>query len=158
MTCDQNDNLSAYHDGEMSPERAAQFEAHLAACEACRIGLAQLRRLSVSFAMAPKLELSAAARRRIEAALGVPAWVRLVLPVARPFAAAAVLLMAVGLPVLAINGGAHQAETASATAAVPAMWETTVVARDANTSDVTPAAQAQFADWVVADLSSARHR
>jgi anti-sigma factor RsiW len=151
MTCPNDDILSAYYDGELPTDRASAVELHLRACADCRASLAGMRRVSSVFSSAGRLELSAAARRRIEEALAVPAWVRLVLPVARPFAAAAAVLLAIGLPVLLLTSSSQTAE-----ASVPASWETAVISRD--TSDSTAPAQAQFADWVVADLSSSRHR
>lgn len=40
------DRLSAYIDGEMTPERRAQVEAHAAQCSACRDALAEVRSVS----------------------------------------------------------------------------------------------------------------
>jgi anti-sigma factor RsiW len=41
-----NHFLAEYHDGELSPARRRQVEAHLAECPACRAELEQMRQLS----------------------------------------------------------------------------------------------------------------
>lgn len=43
-------DLDAFHDGELSPERAAAFRLHLATCAACEAGLLSLMRLDVNLA------------------------------------------------------------------------------------------------------------
>lgn len=155
--CPPTEVVSAFHDGELSPEREAIVREHLAACAGCRAELTVYRRVSAAFDDAPALRLSATARGRIFDALSTPAWVRLVLPVARPFAAAAAVLLAVGIPVLISRDAG--AGTTVTTVNVPAAWETTVVTGTAYSGE-TPASasNAQFADWVVADLSAGRRR
>ena len=37
------EDLTAYHQGELSPARAAEVELHLASCEACRDALSGVR-------------------------------------------------------------------------------------------------------------------
>jgi anti-sigma factor RsiW len=40
------DDLVGFADGELEPERAATFRAHLRTCEACRRGLVEAMQLS----------------------------------------------------------------------------------------------------------------
>jgi hypothetical protein len=47
------EDLTAYHQGELSPERAAEVESHLASCEACRHAL---RGIASVFSMASSVE------------------------------------------------------------------------------------------------------
>ncbi len=52
MRCDEfKPMLTGYLDGELTPERSAELEAHLAACEACRRELAELTGLKEELAM-----------------------------------------------------------------------------------------------------------
>lgn len=157
MSCPSNEILSRYYDGEASGEEVSLVEAHLGDCAVCRGELAGYERVSLAFRGGPVLSLSAAARGRILDSVGMPSWVRMILPVARPFAAAAVILMAVGIPVLlsseaGASGGAVQTEAK----AVPLTWETQAIAPDSDLGaggSVPAAESAQYANWVVADLS-----
>ena len=45
-SCDNPQAISAYHDGELPPDRARQLEQHLRQCDACRQELARLEALS----------------------------------------------------------------------------------------------------------------
>ncbi len=52
MNCDDfKPMLTGYLDGELTPERSAELEAHLATCEACRRELAELTGLKEELAM-----------------------------------------------------------------------------------------------------------
>ncbi|MCE5327713.1 MAG: zf-HC2 domain-containing protein [Planctomycetaceae bacterium] len=44
--CSKTPNVSAYHDGELTPQAQADFESHLAACESCSRQLDRLRQLT----------------------------------------------------------------------------------------------------------------
>lgn len=63
--CSQAGEISAFHDGELSGERLAAAERHLAECAVCRADLARLRRLSRLLGDAPMPTLSPAGRRRL---------------------------------------------------------------------------------------------
>jgi anti-sigma factor RsiW len=55
MNCEQ---VHAYHDGELSPEQRAAFEAHSRSCPQCQQTLAELKGLSNLFDQVPLAELS----------------------------------------------------------------------------------------------------
>ncbi|HEY8751834.1 MAG TPA: zf-HC2 domain-containing protein [Tepidisphaeraceae bacterium] len=61
-TCQYENELDAYHDGELSDQRRVAFEQHLAACPLCASELEQMRRLTSLISSAPKRTLPAAAR------------------------------------------------------------------------------------------------
>lgn len=46
-TCDQLHLIHAYHDGELSPERAGEVESHMRGCAVCEAELASLRAMSL---------------------------------------------------------------------------------------------------------------
>ena len=50
------DGLSAYVDGRLTPPRAAEVEAHLASCEACRARVGELRQVRSALASLPQAE------------------------------------------------------------------------------------------------------
>ncbi|MDB5295779.1 MAG: hypothetical protein JWO31_1762 [Phycisphaerales bacterium] len=52
--CDCGELLSAYHDGELSADRAREVAAHLEGCPTCAAELADLRRFSGTFRVADK--------------------------------------------------------------------------------------------------------
>ena len=45
-SCENERQLSAYHDGELAPAEAAELERHLARCDACAAELRKLRAMS----------------------------------------------------------------------------------------------------------------
>lgn len=47
-------DLSAFADGELEPERAAVFRAHLPSCEACQRGLIETQQLAARLTTMPK--------------------------------------------------------------------------------------------------------
>jgi anti-sigma factor RsiW len=71
QACRRMEQASAYYDGELSGERRADFEGHLAGCGACQAELASLKALSGRFqAMrAPRAsgQLAERIRQRLEA-------------------------------------------------------------------------------------------
>lgn len=148
--CPKAELISPFHDGELSPEREAEVRAHIASCADCQAILLDLQKISAAFAAAPLVKLSAKARARLEDALLTPPWVRMLLPVARPFAAAAMLMIALGIPVLI---GSASTKTADAAALLPTSWETEATAL---TQDTSASTQTQFATWIVTDLATAR--
>src|SRR5689334_24320321 len=66
-TCSYSMQLSAYHDGELSPSEREQLERHVAACPACAAELEQFRRLSALLDTAPRPRLSDESRRELYA-------------------------------------------------------------------------------------------
>ena len=59
MTCPQESEVHAYHDGALPPARQVAVEAHLAECGACGALLGELRDISRRVAAAPLPEVSA---------------------------------------------------------------------------------------------------
>ena|SRR5579871_866146 len=66
-TCQYENVLSAYHDGELSEGAKASFEQHLANCPPCRGELEQLRKLSAFMQAAPRRHLSGRAKQDLYA-------------------------------------------------------------------------------------------
>ncbi len=69
MACIQEQDVERYHDAELPPDRAAAFEAHLAACPACRALLSELRGLSSHLAGAGLAAMPADLAERLCAAM-----------------------------------------------------------------------------------------
>ena len=67
MNC-QSELVHAYHDGELSPEQMAAFEAHLNGCADCRELLADLRKISQLVTAAPIADVPQQASRRMQQA------------------------------------------------------------------------------------------
>lgn len=61
--------LSAYLDGDATPEICAEIERHLRDCEDCRVVVDTLRKTVSLYRGQPELHLSEAARSRLYAAL-----------------------------------------------------------------------------------------
>jgi anti-sigma factor RsiW len=47
------DDLIAFADGELDPERAAAFRDHLRTCDACQVGLVEVLQLSARLSDLP---------------------------------------------------------------------------------------------------------
>lgn len=65
MTCNQTEQLHAYHDGELSPAEAAAMGQHVQSCPACSAELTGLRELSKAFARVESPRLSQISRARL---------------------------------------------------------------------------------------------
>lgn len=76
--CNQEwfDNLSAWYDGEVTRDDARRIEAHLAACEACRLDAERLAMISESLRVAPSEGVSARLRAAVEGSVRSNAWKR----------------------------------------------------------------------------------
>lgn len=66
-TCQFENSIDAYFDGEMTAEKRSAFERHLAGCAPCQSELQQTRQLAAFIAAAPKAHLSDRARRDLYA-------------------------------------------------------------------------------------------
>jgi len=64
-SCDNQRAISAYHDGELPPEKAQVLEAHLRECPECRRELARLQAITGWLSAAPVPEMPAGAMRRL---------------------------------------------------------------------------------------------
>jgi anti-sigma factor RsiW len=65
--CQYENELDAYHDGELSDQRRVAFEQHLAGCAPCRSELEQMRRLTALISRAPKRQLPVGVREDLYA-------------------------------------------------------------------------------------------
>ena len=65
MSCTVEDELTAYLDGELSPEAANRVRAHLAGCEECRATERMLNFTVSSIRTLPSFEPSRGLRRRV---------------------------------------------------------------------------------------------
>jgi anti-sigma factor RsiW len=68
MSCENSNRVHAYHDGALTPEQAAQVEAHLRVCAECRELLEDLKRLTLVFSSVPFSEMTTAAQNRMQGA------------------------------------------------------------------------------------------
>ncbi len=66
-------HLSAYVDGEAAADLCAQIDAHLAACQNCRVVIDTLARTVRLYHALPDPELPAGATARLLAVLDLPA-------------------------------------------------------------------------------------
>lgn len=69
IRCDEGEILSAYLDGELSPEEAASLEEHLSLCSECRHALAELRHMKEALMAIPPVEPPSELRGRIMSAV-----------------------------------------------------------------------------------------
>jgi len=137
--------LSAYHDGELSPERRRKLEQHLEDCQPCAAELERLRTLSGLLNQAEAPAMPEGMLARLHGAVPAArehAIVRLCRAVAL---AAAVLLVICGGRLWYEQG--RQAD-ASVT---PAAWEVAAVTLDSEAAGAGPGET--FALWAVNDLS-----
>lgn len=68
MSCDQNAQIHAYHDGELAADQRDVVERHLRDCADCAAVLSELRQLSTAIQSAPRPVMAADALRRLEQA------------------------------------------------------------------------------------------
>jgi anti-sigma factor RsiW len=67
--CNYRSQLDAYHDGELAPQPAREFERHIESCPACTAELAELRNVSGLFAVFLEERMSRAALTRVHDAV-----------------------------------------------------------------------------------------
>jgi anti-sigma factor RsiW len=143
--CTQHDQLMAYHDGELPPERRAAFERHLAECDSCARELRRLRALSGLVREFEVPPMPQGMMERLREALG-PARERSIIRLCRTVSLAAAALLAVCIGLLMSDGldGANGAGG-------PAGWELAAVTLDADLAE--EGAHEAAALWIVGDLS-----
>lgn len=156
MPCPQDNLISRFHDGELTADEQALVESHLAVCEQCRRALRSYRRVSAVFDRAEPVRLSNAARDRILLEVRSAARWRVVSQITRPFAIAAAVILALGVPLLALSpqGSATGEVPTTTAAAFPVGWEATLLTRDTEPARDMP--QVQLAEFMATDLSLAR--
>ncbi|MBI3181440.1 MAG: zf-HC2 domain-containing protein [Myxococcales bacterium] len=72
MSCEIEQDLTAFLDGELPELRAKQVEAHLPGCPSCAGTLSLIRRTVLQLAALPELSPSLALRRKVMARLDEP--------------------------------------------------------------------------------------
>jgi anti-sigma factor RsiW len=144
--CQQANRLSAYHDGELSPEAAAEWEAHLRQCGRCAAELERLRRLSRAMgALVPPSMPSASVARLHRVIDRLPSvGLRRMAGALAAVAATILLICTVGLSL-------RTSSAAPARSAAIEDWETAAVAQP---SDVLTSVDSRdlLARWMVRDL------
>lgn len=142
--CEQMRQASPYHDGELSPEDAKLFEAHLAQCPICAGELERLKSLSSLLAsmQAPHVP-DAVIRRLYESASGVRERVVITLAGRLMAAAAAILITCTVWSLKATSSTAFRLPTANS-------WELAAVTLpvEAQSDDVSGTVR-----WIVEDLT-----
>lgn len=144
-SCEQTRQVNAYHDGELSPEDARPFEAHLAQCAACARELERLRGVSRFLAGARMPGVPAEVIERLHENLAVVRE-RVVVRMAEMLTAAAALVLITCAAWVWHGLG----ETESQAAAAVSAWERVAVTLRVETSVSEPQ---QVAQWIVQDLS-----
>ena len=103
-TCDQLHLIHAYHDGELSPERAREVESHANGCAACAAELASLRAMSAKWRSMAVPAMPAGLPARVRAGL-TNASDRAALRLASWLTAAAAVVVAASLVWLGVGAG-----------------------------------------------------
>ena len=68
MSCDRNAKVQAWYDGELPEGDRAGVEQHLRECAECAQVVAELRQMSQMLVAAPRVQMGADAKRRLEQA------------------------------------------------------------------------------------------
>ena len=141
--CKQAQQVSAYHDGELSGPSRIALEEHLRECPICAAELARLNRLSLLIRGAGRPEMPREALDRLHRSVDLQPRIA-VLRMAEAFAAVAALIL------LLSSAWLWSLSTVREAAGQIPIWETVAVAPQ----DVSAAAtQEQLARWIVQDLS-----
>jgi len=154
--CPEPSRLSAYHDGELSPEARSAVERHVQGCPECLTELERLRELSRQVATVPRPEIPAAARRRLHEAVerlgsaSIFRFWRLLPEATMQRLAGAMAAAAAAVLIFCLVGLSRQEASAASPAEGMQLWEDTTVGR---TTDVTAGPEESLARWMVDDLS-----
>jgi anti-sigma factor RsiW len=126
--------LSAFHDGELAADDRAALSAHLALCDLCMKRIDQLKQMSATLASSAPNGISQIALRRLHSKLD-EVMERGLIRLAWEFSGIAAAILLVGSILLS-----HAAEPSSASASVPP-WVVSRASADPVVSDApTPAA------------------
>ena len=144
MNCQHSRQLSAYYDGELSPEECQALEAHLAECAPCREELAHLRTLSRLVAGVGEAPLPEGMEQRLHARIDGAGDVVVVRLAERLMAVAAAVLVVSAVWLWQVRG--------TQAGPVAEAWESTVI------SQSLPTPQEQVPEdpmlkWIVNDLT-----
>jgi anti-sigma factor RsiW len=148
QNCPGEQELSAYHDGELPQERRAIVAEHLPSCAPCREVIARWTAISQLFNEAPHQRLSGIARERVRRSAMRSADSG-ILRLAWTMSGLAASVMVVGSLWLTHLNDNLNADTALAS---PPPWVGVAYARDTNQSQHEPATPA--AEWYLASNSS----
>lgn len=144
MACTRTHQTRQYYDAELPIDQRADFEAHLAACEACRRELDELKAVSSILAEARPAEMPPGLRERLYAS-GKSVSERGVLRLAGWLTGAAAAVLVGGL----LNWHSHNDG-----ASMPgATWATVAVMPTAEVQTET-SSELVVAQWMADDLSS----
>lgn len=147
MICDRSVQTQRYHDRELSAPEAAEAEAHLAECPACRELLDDLRRLSRTLTQARTSNMPAGLIARLvkrhpqfeeRAVLRLAGWMT---------AMAACIMIATLL--------SWPADRADASA--PAVWQSVAVTPLAEMNDGPGGEMVVLAQWMADELATSRN-
>jgi anti-sigma factor RsiW len=143
-TCPFNEQLGAYHDGELDADRRAALDRHLPQCPACRAELVELAALSRLLAEAPQPRLSQMSMYRLHRAADAVMEDRLLRTARRLSAVAACALVVCGALLMLTN------ETRPTPAAPPPWVDVPAWAGESSSL----AANTPAAAWYLADASN----
>jgi anti-sigma factor RsiW len=148
--CEQTQSIHAYHDGELSPERAAAVESHLRGCPACEAELASLRATTARLRFAPRPRLDAAFLAQLHTRIDTHAKAGDEAGAFRmaSWLTATAAAIAVACTVHLMTGGT------TAQAATPAAWETTAMLAIADVRGGTASGEYKMAQLMRDDLAS----
>ena len=136
--------ISAYHDGELSPEDARRLEGHLAQCAVCARELDELRRLSRVLAGAAAPDAPATVIERLYRVVIIQREEAVITLAKRLIAAAAAILIACTTWIWGVGAGSNTS------AATENSWEWTAV----TLSVESPGDARQIAQLFADDLST----
>jgi anti-sigma factor RsiW len=151
MTCPNEPQVHAYHDGELPPAERAAAEAHIAACEPCSSLLNDLREISRRIGLAPLPEVAAVGFERLYDTWHA-ARERGVLRITRWLTAAAAAILVGSLLVLPSDKTNKSNDLATAT---PSNWEPVALMAPVVEDPATTRGEelVEVAQWMADDLA-----
>lgn len=147
-TCQHNQKISAYLDGELSAGEQEQTAQHLGLCDECTRELRQLRAVSQFLGGFEPLAIPDAALARIHNAVDAADSIRRMVRLAGSLATLAASLAITVTLWNSLSSGSGQAM-----AGVPA-WEQAAVMSATNDNAAPQPAELAMAEWMVSDLSA----
>jgi anti-sigma factor RsiW len=149
MTCERFNLIHAYHDGELSPAAREEAESHLAACEACRQLLDELRGLSAMLASADLPQVPRSAMNRMQGAWWAsrPAQEHGIRRLSAWLTAAAAAVLVI-VPLTPRSASVEQPIVATRS------WEIMALVPPAGPREDPNAELIQAAQWIAGDLST----
>lgn len=146
MSCDRSAQVEAWYDGELPESDRAAVEQHLRECADCTQLVAELRQMSQMLVAAPRAQMGADAKRRLERSW----WAnrdRGVLRMAEWLTAAAAAVLVGALMFWSEGERPSQPPTQVAT------WQSDAVMPPTETRDEVASNVVTLAEWMANDLS-----